>query len=293
MIRSMTGFGRGEATLGESGVVAAEVRTVNSRHLDLRLRVPRELATAEPELRVLLGRFFGRGQVDLLVRLPAEGALAPQIEIDAELARRYLRAARELGGADAAGPALRAGELLQLPGVVQAREQTLDLDRLLPAVCEAIEAASRAAAAMRAREGGALAGELGERLDRASRALESIEARAEWVGRGLRERLERRLEKLAPELELDPGRLEQEVVLYAARMDVTEEIVRFRSHVAQFRETLESSESVGRKLEFLLQECVREANTIGSKVQDAEIAHAVVDLKTELEKLREQVQNVE
>ncbi len=292
MIRSMTGFGRGEATFSEGGGVVAELRAVNSRHLEVRMRLPRELATLETELRTLVGGFFARGQLDLLVRLTGEAASGPEIQIDLELARRYARAARELAE-PGAGHALSPVELLGLPGVAQAREPSLVPERMLPVLREAIERACQAAAAMRAREGEALGSEIEARLERALEALEAIAARAEPASRGLRERLERRLEKLAPELELDPGRLEQEVALYADRMDVTEEIVRFRSHVGQLRETLHAPGSVGRKLEFLLQECVREANTIGSKAQDAPIAHRVVDLKTELEKLREQVQNVE
>ena len=166
-------------------------------------------------------------------------------------------------------------------------------DAATEAVEQALRQACVAAAEMRVREGRSLERELRARLESSLERVTQIEARAEEIQRGLRERLEKRLSALEPEIELDPGRLEQEVVLYADRMDVTEETVRWRSHCEQFRETLDSDGPVGRKLEFLLQEMGRETNTIGSKALDAPVSRAVVELKTELEKIREQVLNVE
>ena len=290
-LRSMTGFGRGDAPFAGSAVTV-EVRSVNARHLDLRVRLPRDLQAFEAELRQLAASFFARGQVEIAVRLAGEAAPA-QVEIDLDAARRYAQAADELGGSLGLGGDLPVSSLLSLPGVARLREAELDKQGLRSVLICSLESACRAAQDMRAREGDALAAELEARLDGVVRALAQIEARADEVGRGLRERLDKRLAALSPELELAPGRLEQEVVIYADRMDVTEETVRLRSHAGQFRETLQESGSVGRKLEFLLQEMGREVNTIGSKSQDLAITRNVVELKTELEKLREQVLNVE
>lgn len=291
-LRSMTGFGRGEVRCG-SGALVVEVKCQNSRHLDPRLRLPRELAVLEPELRELLGSFFLRGGVDLSLRVPAELTSQGEVEVDVEAARRYLEAGKrlrsQLGGEDA----LSLSTLLQLPGVTRLREPELDPQALREAVIAAAREACQKAQEMRQREGAHLAEELCGRLAESETILARIQERAEEVARGLRERLEKRLAALAPELSLSPGRVEQEVVIYADRMDTSEETVRLRSHLAQFRETLREPGAIGRKLEFLLQEMGREVNTIGSKCADVPVTREVVELKTELEKLREQVANVE
>lgn len=287
--RSMTGFGRADGPQG----ISAEVRTVNSRHLEVRVRLPRELAALEREARAAGARFFERGQVEIAVRLPQEGDLAPRLELDLDAAQRYASAAQELASGLHLPSDLTAAKLLSLPGVARVREPELEAEALAPAVLETISSACRAAAEMRAREGEALLRELRGRLGKIETLVSQIEARAAAVLSGLRERLEKRLAALAPELEIDPGRLEQEVVLYVDRQDITEETVRLRSHLEQFSETLDASGAVGRKLEFVLQEMGRETNTIGSKSADAVLTRVVVELKTEQEKLREQVLNLE
>jgi uncharacterized protein (TIGR00255 family) len=287
--RSMTGFGRADGPLG----LSAEVRTVNSRHLEVRVRLPRELAALEREARAAATRFFERGQVEIAVRLPQEGELAPRLELDLESARRYASAAQELAAGLGIPSELTASRLLTLPAVARMREPELEVDSLSPALLETIALACAAAAEMRAREGESLLRELRARLAAIEVLVEKVEARAAAVLGGLRERLEKRLAALAPELETDPARLEQEVVLYVDRQDITEETVRLRSHLEQFAETLDAPGAVGRKLEFVLQEMGRETNTIGSKSADAVLTRVVVELKTELEKLREQVLNLE
>ena len=287
--RSMTGFGRADGADG----LAAEVRSVNSRHLEIRPRLPRELAALESEVRGVAARHFERGQVEVAVRLPREGVFAAKLEIDLEAARAYARAAGEIARDLHRAEELPVASLLALPGVARMREPELEAESLAAAVLAVVERACAAAAEMRAREGEALARELRGRLAGIEKLVGEVEARVPVVRGALRERLEKRLAALAPALEADPGRLEQEIVLQVDRMDVTEETVRLRSHCAQFRETLDAPGAVGRKLEFVLQEMGRETNTIGSKSADAELSRAVVALKTEQEKLREQVLNVE
>ena len=183
--------------------------------------------------------------------------------------------------------------LLALPGVSRLREPELEAASLAPALLALVDRACAAAVEMRTREGESLARELRARLARVEALLGAVESRVDVVRAAVRERLEKRLASIAPALEADPGRLEQEIVLAIERMDVTEETVRLRSHLEQFREALDAPGAVGRKLEFVLQEMGRETNTIGSKSADTELSRAVVALKTEQEKLREQVLNLE
>jgi uncharacterized protein (TIGR00255 family) len=288
----MTSFGRAEAPLGE-GAVAAEIRTVNSRHLDLRIRLPRECSELEPAVRSAASRYFSRGQVDVAVRLPEGGGPTPEVVVDQEVAARYIEAANALREQFGLAERLSVDTLLGLPEVVRVRETDLPVAELSEAILTAVARGCAAAAGMRRREGEALESELSARLSRVEEIVTQIGTCADEVIEGLLDRLRRRVAALAPELSVDPSRLDQEVVFYADRMDITEELVRLRSHLTQFRESLGESGPVGRKLEFLLQELAREVNTVGSKASDGEIPARVVELKTELEKLREQVVNVE
>jgi uncharacterized protein (TIGR00255 family) len=227
------------------------------------------------------------------VRLPRELEASPSVEIDAGVAARYKSAADELARNLGLEGGLPLAALLALPGVTRLREPELDPEALAAAVQRAVESACAEVQAMREREGTALEKDLRARLAALLAHLAEVESRAGEVARAQRERLSKRVAQLAPELEVDAHRLEQEVVFYVDRMDVAEETVRLRSHCDQFAEALGAAGGVGRKLEFLLQEMLREVNTIGSKAADAPIAREVIELKAELERLREQVQNVE
>jgi uncharacterized protein (TIGR00255 family) len=290
----MTGFGRAEFELA-GAAFQVEVRSVNHRHLDLQVRLPRSLLRYEPELRRRLQRRFARGKVEVTVS-GRTGAPLESLRVDAEVAARYVAAASELAARHGLAGALDAGRLLSLPGVARLAEPELPEAELAAALAAAAERAADGALAMRREEGGALARELSARLDRVDALVAQVEERAGTVQAAARERLRKRAEQLAAELgQRDDARLAQELVWTADRLDVTEELVRLRSHAAQFRGALSDpgAEGVGRRLEFLLQEMLREVNTVGSKAGDAPVAHLVVDLKTELERAREQVLNVE
>ncbi len=296
MIRSMTGFGDAVFEV-EDAAFAVELRTVNHRHLDLRARLPRGLAALEGEVRSWVQGRLSRGKVDLTVRGLSGATGAERLELDLEAAGRYLQAARELEARHGVGGELDVRSLLSLPGVARLVERELPEALLRPSLREGVERALAAAEAMRAAEGEALDRELRARLTRIEELGDAVASRASEVQRAVRERLRKRAEQLRDETGLlDEARLHQEIVLAADRLDVTEEVVRLRSHLEQFRAALESAgpgQPVGRRLDFLLQELGREVNTIGSKGGDAPVAHFVVDLKTELERVREQVQNVE
>ncbi len=296
MIRSMTGFGRAQFEV-EGVVFEVEMRSVNHRYLDLRVRLPRLLAAFEADVKARASTRFARGKVDLSVGIPASAAAAQQLEIDYDVVGQYVEAAAEIRRRHDLKGKLEIDDLLALPGVARTVEHELAADALREAALAAVDTAAEQLDAMRSSEGETLAGDLEGRLSAILVATEQLEARAGEAAEAARERLRKRAEKLARETGLtDEARLHQEVVIAADRMDVTEELVRLRSHVEQFRAALAGAgpgAPVGRRLDFLVQELVRETNTLGSKSADAPSAHLVVELKTELERVREQVQNVE
>jgi uncharacterized protein (TIGR00255 family) len=296
VIRSMTGFGRASFPL-EDLAFDLEVRSVNHRYLDVRVRLPRLLAALEAEVRARVQGRFARGKVDLSVNTPGGTAVPSRLEVDLDVARSYVRAAAQLQAEEELPGELGVAALLALPGVSRFVDPELRGEDLHTALFGAVDAALDALDAMRAAEGATLERELLSRVEAVDRMARSLEGRAAQVQETVRERLRRRAEQLRSETGLlDEARLHQEIVLAADRLDVTEELVRLRSHTEQFRRIVSeggAGKPVGRRLDFLLQEFGREANTIGSKGSDAPIAHEIVELKTEIERLREQVQNVE
>ena len=292
----MTGFGRAAFRV-ERVAFDLEVRSLNHRYLEARVRLPRALSAHEVELRQRVRGRFARGKLDLTVVAADSGAAGPRLEIDLEAARQYARAAEQLRQAADLPGTLEVDAVLALPGVSRFVEPELSAEALGRELLAATDAALDAVEEMRAAEGAALGRELLGRLERVGALADQLEARAGVAQAAVRERLRKRAKQLQSETGLlDEARLHQEVVLAADRLDFTEEVVRLRSHVELFRTAVEEAGAgrpVGRRLDFLLQEFGREANTIGSKASDAPIAHDVVELKTELERLREQVQNVE
>ena len=291
MIRSMTGFGAGRGgTAGET--MEAEVRSVNHKFCEVKARLPRELGSLETDLVRQVKDRLARGGVDFtLRRTTARGALSPRV--DAELAAEYARAFEEVRARLGLSGQVSLGEVLAADGVVTLEERAIDLESARAAGTAALAAALDALVAMREREGAALARDLEMRLA----VVEGIAARLAELSptsvETYRARLHERVTELSRGLAPDPARLATEVALFADRTDVTEELTRLASHVAQMRGLLASGEPAGRKMDFLVQEMHREANTVGSKSQSAEAAAAVVSLKAEIERMREQVQNVE
>ncbi len=291
MIRSMTGFGAGRAAQGGEDI-DLEARSVNHKFCEVRVRLPRELAALELELVRVVKERLARGGVEVAVRrAPGRSALTPRV--DAALAGEYARAFDAIRRSLGMKAPVALADVLAAEGVVTLEERALDLAAVRAPVLEALAQALSGLVAMRQREGEALARDLEARLS----AIESMAARVEELAprsiEHYRSRLHERIGELARGFTPDPARLAQEVALFADRMDVAEEVTRLRSHVAQTRGLVLADEPAGRKMEFLVQEMHREANTIGSKSQSAEIAAVVVALKAEVERMREQVQNVE
>lgn len=291
-LKSMTGYGRAEVE-HQGRVWSVEVRSVNNRFLDAKIKLPRNYGALEDAIRKKITVCHQRGRVDLSLSVSGDFSDLVRIRVDIQLARSYRKSlvdlARNLGIHDQPDLAM----LVNLPDVMIREQQVEDLDqvwlRLEPVIDDALEQCN----AMRATEAAALTQDLIERLALFSQVLDEIEQNIPMLLQQRQEAMQERLEKLLAVIDLDPARLAQEVAVLADKSDVTEELVRLRSHIAQFDGLLASPEPVGRKLDFLIQEFLREVNTIASKINDAQTAHKTVTLKSELEKMREQVQNIE
>ena len=286
----MTGYGRGSHQ--EGGIlVEVEIRSVNHRFLEANLRLPRSLMALEASIRRTLKETCHRGKIDLFLTItPLEGN-TKRVEVDIPLARALWRAmeevARKVGRREELGLSL----LLSRQEIFSLVEEEVDQEALEEKVKAALEKAVSQLMEHRAREGEKLKEDMNDRLETMARLLEDIKERASQLPHIYRERLQKHLEEL--QVEVLPDRLAQEVAIIAEKADVTEEIVRLGCHLEAFRNIMEGGSPCGKKLDFLAQEILRETNTIASKVQDSQVAHLVVELKGEIEKVREQVQNIE
>ncbi len=287
----MTGFGAGRGSVnGED--VDVEVRSVNHKYCEVKVRLPRELGALEHEVVRLVKERLARGGVDVAVRRTASGSLvAPRVDVG--LAESYARAFAEVQARLGLPGGVTLADVIAAEGVVRLDERPIDVEIVGEALRRALAAALAQLLSMRGREGEALAHDLAARLDELERLVTRVAELAPHSVELYRARLAERVAELSRGLPVDPARLAQEVAVFADRTDVAEEITRLRSHLAQVRALLAVSEPAGRKLDFLVQEMHREVNTIGSKSQNADIAGVVVALKAEIERMREQVQNVE
>jgi uncharacterized protein (TIGR00255 family) len=291
MIKSMTGFGQGSAT-GETFKVRVDIRTVNNRFLDIHMRLPQELSSLEINLKKQIQAKLKRGRVE--VTTSVEQNKQATFEINRPLVAGYLtaltRMKTEFDLADE--PSLEL--IAKLQGALQVSQDSNGLDEaLVTGVSEALDNALDSLTDMRMVEGQELARELTTRLDNIESQLPTIESEAARLPEIYRDKMMKRLQDILKTTQIDEARLAQEVVLMADRSDISEEITRLKSHVVQMRETLNTDEEVGKRLDFILQEMNREANTILSKSNDLAISDAAIVIKTEVEKLREQSQNVE
>ena len=287
---SMTGYGRGEVTGTKSWTV--EVRSVNHKFLDLSIKIPRKYLGLEDRIKKEIGTYYSRGHVDVYVNPGAEAGDAIRLAANLPLARNYyqcLEAIRQ----DLSLEAPTLAMIQNYKEIIVAHEEEEDLEAVWPQVAEALTQALTMAQGMREQEGEALKNELHQRLQEFAKTVETIAQDVPAIVQRRTEKLKERLAVLLQGIDLDPLRLAQEVAMMADKADVTEEVVRLRSHISQFSGFLAADEPVGRRLDFLLQEFLREINTLASKISDAPTAHLTVELKTEVEKLREQIQNIE
>ena len=290
-MRSMTGYGRGEAA-DDTAKFTIELNSVNRKQSEIAMNLPRDLAALEPRIRDAINSKVSRGRINAALHVQSTNGAA-RLALDTELARSYHDAMRALQNELSAPGEVTIGMVLQAPGVMRSPEQTIDAAKAWPPVEEALDRALLDLIKMREREGKHLAKDLIHRLKTLRSLINEIRAIHPEVTKRHRAALRGRLEDAGLDIALDDERLLKEVAIFADRSDVSEELTRLESHLKQFAHHLRKNEPVGRTLEFMTQEIARELNTLGAKANDAEISQHVVACKAELEKIREQVQNLE
>jgi len=294
-VKSMTGFGSGAAG-SENRNWSVEVKSVNNRYLDLKMKLPRGYTQLEERIRSMVAEFFERGRVDLMVSVNGDFSDLVELKVNNPLALKYRQVLADIAKDCDVEDSVSSITIASFPDVLLREQKTEDLEESVwPYLQQALSSALVDCDKMRGQEGSALADDLLSRLSFFEKTIDEIEQHIpkflEQREAGLKERLDKLLED--SNIQIDPMRLAQEVAVLADKTDVTEEVVRLRSHIEQFRGFLNEVGGVGRKLDFLIQEFLREVNTIASKINAAEVAHLTVALKSELEKMREQVQNIE
>jgi uncharacterized protein (TIGR00255 family) len=293
----MTGF----ASLtheDERATIAVTVRAVNHRFLDLQIRIPQSIGDVEARVRALLQKWLARGRVELGISVQVRNAAAPTVELNQDFVSALAAAIEQARGQGLVAGLLTPGDLLRLPQAVTVRERSAESDpaadgRLAASIVAAVEQALGELDAMRVREGGHLQRDLETRRQMLAELIERLRMAADEGRVGLEARLRERIEELRLELPIDQTMIAQEIVRAAARSDISEEVTRFRAHLAHWVVLVEGAEPCGRKLDFLLQEMNREINTIGSKADGLGVSELIINAKAELERMREQVQNVE
>ncbi|MBQ5986255.1 MAG: YicC family protein [Clostridia bacterium] len=291
-MKSMTGYGKGVAARDGRELVI-ELKSVNHRFLDIGIRVPRMLGCTEDTIRKVLNTRLSRGHVDVFISYRNTREDAKSVRIDTQLLTAYVTAARQAPAHLGLEDDLTLANVLRLPDVCEIVAADEDTDALIALADEAANAAVDALETMREAEGERLKAALQAGVDAMAAYRERILMRAPLVVEDYRKKLTERIESVLSDTEIDRARLATEIALFADRACIDEELVRLQSHITQFRAYLEASEPIGRKMDFIIQEMNRECNTIGSKANDTELTNAVLLCKAEIEKLREQIQNVE
>ena len=298
MVKSMTGYGRGEET-AQGTTVTVELRAVNNRYLDCTVKMPRTYIFAEDALKELVQSKVSRGKVDVFVNVAHEGGDDVTVTVNESLARAYVRAMLQLErlGAEEGNRTIlsdyKTADLARFPDVLTVEKKEEDQDQVKALLLAALDRALEDFNTMRAREGEKLKADILGRADTIESLTAKVEQRSPETVKEYRNRLEVKMQEVLQNTQIDESRLLTEAAIFADKVAVDEETVRLHSHLSQLRELLGKGGAVGRKLDFLIQEFNREANTIGSKCSDIQIARIVVDIKAEVEKIREQVQNIE
>ena len=295
MIRSMTGYGRGEATRN-GRKITVEVRSVNNRYLDCGVKLPRAYIFAEDAIKTRVGQVISRGKVDVFVNIVQTEGESLSVTVNEELAKSYIDALwrlYELGGGQKVKMDYRATDLARFPDVLTVEKKEEDLEAVAADICAVLDTALEDFNRMREREGEKLAADVLSRADTIEAYTARVEERSPQTVAEYRARLESKMQEVLANVQLDESRILTEAAIFADKVAVDEETVRLRSHLEQLRGMLAQGGATGRKLDFLIQEFNRETNTIGSKCNDIDISRMVVDMKAEIEKIREQVQNIE
>ena len=292
MVKSMTGYGRAEDTLNGC-TITVELRSVNNRYLDCNVRMPRLYLFAEETIKSRVQNTISRGKVDVFVTLDSTGGEQVQVSVNQPLADGYYAALTQLAERYGLSKDISVSLLSRFPDVLLAEKAEEDVEQRAQDICSVLDRALADFDQMRTREGARLETDVLYRAARIEELVGKVEERSPQTVAEYRAKLEARMNEVLSNTQLDPARILTEAAIFADKVAVDEETVRLRSHIGQLRHMLEQGGATGRKLDFLIQEFNREANTIGSKCSDIDIARHVVDIKAEIEKIREQVQNIE
>ena len=292
MVKSMTGYGRARQTL-HGRDITVEVRSVNNRYLDCTVKVPRTYIFAEDSVKSRVQKAVSRGKVDVFITIDATGADETVVAVNEPLARGYYEALTKIRDMFSLEGELTAAVLAKFPDVLTVTKAEEDLESVAGDICAVLDEALEAYNAMRAVEGVKLCEDIAGRVTIIETVVGKVEERSPQTVAAYREKLTARMQEVLESTTIDESRILTEAAIFADKIAVDEETVRLRSHIAQLRTMLKSDQPVGRKLDFLIQEVNRECNTIGSKCNDLTIAQDVVNMKAEVEKIREQVQNIE
>ena len=292
MVKSMTGYGRARQTLNGRDITVG-VRSVNNRYLDCTVKVPRTYIFAEDAVKARVQKAVSRGKVDVFITIDAAAADETVVAVNEPLARGYYEALTRLKDMFSLEDGLNAVTLAKFPDVLTVTKAEEDLESVAADICTVLDEALAAYNAMRTVEGGKLREDIAGRADTIEAVVGKVEERSPQTVAAYREKLLARMQEVLQSTAIDESRILTEAAIFADKIAVDEETVRLRSHLSQLRTMLESDQPIGRKLDFLIQEVNRECNTIGSKCNDLTIAQDVVNMKAEVEKIREQVQNIE
>ena len=292
MIKSMTGFGRCEV-LKDSRKFTVELKSVNHRYLDVNIRMPKKLNFFETSIRTLLKSYADRGKVDIFITYEDLSQSQVSVKYNAALAAEYLKYLNQMAEEFSLDDDVRVSTLSRYPEVFTMEECSEDEDELWNGLKEALEGAFSQFVEMRTKEGERLKEDILLKLDLLSEQIRFIEERSPQIIAEYRTKLEEKMRELLEDTQIDDNRIAAEVILFADKICTDEEVVRLKSHIQHMKETLEESNGIGRKLDFIAQEMNREANTILSKANDLDISNRAISLKTEIEKIREQIQNIE
>ena len=291
MIKSMTGYGRGE--ISENGFhICVEIKTLNHRFLDVSLRLPKPLSGLEDKLRLRIADSIKRGRVEINVSLETYEKSLDVLELNSDLLNQYVTILKTIKDKFALSDDIKLSDILSLSGIIEIKNEDIDVDNVWATLDKALSIGIKNLIDMRVSEGIKLKDDIMNRLDILSNIIDKIEERGPIVAKEYKKKLEARIKELTGD-DFDQNRFLTEVAIMADRTSIAEEITRLRSHISQFRNSLDSDMPIGKKLDFLTQEMNREANTIGSKSMDLDIVNGVIELKDQIEKIREQVQNIE
>ena len=292
MIKSMTGFGSAKGKAGDLEI-SIELKSVNNRYLDASVRMPRSFLFAEDAVKSAIGRHISRGKVDMFINVESSAADDMSVKVNEPLLRGYLDAIRLISEKYGLSNDLSAVSAARFPDILSVEKKDQDAESLSAGIVSIAEEALRDFDAMRAREGEKLCADVLNKLETISDLVSTVEREAPRTVEAYQNRLREKMNEVLSSAGIDENRILAEAAIFADRIAVDEETVRLRSHMSQLRSMLAGGSPIGRKIDFLIQEFNREANTIGSKCQNSDIAHVVVELKSEIEKIREQIQNIE